>query len=68
MIESLADIYNKLGLNNEAMSQYQKLATQFERDGRLKDSLQIVQRMLDLDPRNVVLITKIARNSTIRTA
>ena len=60
ILEDLADLYNKLGLNNEAMAQYQKIATSYEREGKLTDALEILQRMLGLDPRNIVLCTKLA--------
>jgi tetratricopeptide (TPR) repeat protein len=60
ILQELANLYTKLGLNNEAMAQYQRIATQFERDGRLKESLEVVQSMLDLDPGNVVIATKLA--------
>lgn len=60
ILQQLADLYTKLGLNNEAMAQYQKIATNFERDGRLKEATDVIQKMLDLDPKNVILSTKLA--------
>jgi len=58
--QQMADLYMKLGLNNEAMSYYQKISTHYEREGQLKEALEVVQRMLDLDPRNVLIATKLA--------
>jgi pilus assembly protein FimV len=60
ILENLADLYNKLGLNNEAMAQYQKIAVQFERDGRIPESIDVTKRILDLDPRSVMVATKLA--------
>jgi len=60
ILESMADLYSKLGLNNEAMAQYQKIAQSYEREGRLAEAVEVMQRMLDMDPRNVVIATKLA--------
>jgi tetratricopeptide (TPR) repeat protein len=59
-LPTLADLYGKLGLNNEAMAQYQKIAQQLELEGKLKEAMEIIQRVLDMDPRNVIIATKLA--------
>lgn len=60
MLSTLADLYSKLGLNTEAMNQYQKIAQQYELDGKLKEAIDITERMIGMDPRNVVIATKLA--------
>ncbi len=59
-VKSLGDCYMKLGLNAQAMAQFKKIATQYEREGKLQEALDITQNMLDMDPRNHVLATKLA--------
>ncbi len=60
ILETIADLYNKLGLNNESMAYYQKIAVAHERDANVPQAIPVVQRMLDLDPRNVMIATKLA--------
>lgn len=60
IIFNLADLYHKLGLINDAMTQYQTVATHYERDGMLKEAIETIRRMAELDPRNVIVLTKLA--------
>jgi len=57
---SLADLYHKLGLVNDAMTQYHTVAASYEREGQIKEALDTLKRMVDMDPRNVILVTKLA--------
>ncbi|MFO8058065.1 MAG: tetratricopeptide repeat protein [bacterium] len=59
-VKSLGDCYMKLGLNAQAMAQFKKIASQYEKEGKLQEALDITQNMLDMDPRNHVLATKLA--------
>jgi len=56
----MADLYQRLGMVGDAMSQYQRVAGNFEKDGKLKESLDIYRNMAELDPRNVLILTKLA--------
>ena len=60
ILGTLADLYSKLGLNTEAMNQYQRIAQQSELDGKLKEAIEITERMIGMDPRNVNIATKLA--------
>jgi pilus assembly protein FimV len=60
VIFNLADLYHKLGLINDAMTQYQTVATHYERDGMIKEAIETIRRMAELDPRNVIVLTKLA--------
>ncbi len=60
IIFNLADLYHKLGLINDAMTQYQTVATHYERDGMIKEAIETIRRMAELDPKNVVVLTKLA--------
>jgi len=57
---SLADLYHKLGLVNDAMTQYHTVVASYEREGQIKEALDTLKRMVDMDPRNVILVTKLA--------
>ncbi len=59
-VKSLGDCYMKLGLNAQAMAQFKKISSQYEKEGKLQEALDITQNMLDMDPRNHVLATKLA--------
>jgi tetratricopeptide (TPR) repeat protein len=56
----MADLYQRLGMVGDAMSQYQRIASNFEKDGKLKEALDIYKNMAELDPRNVLILTKLA--------
>lgn len=56
----LAELYNQLGLNSEAMKQYQIVVKHYENKGMKKESLDVLQKMADLDPDNVASKVKLA--------
>src|SRR5690606_18813841 len=56
----LADLYHQLGLVSDATNQYRHIAQIFEKEGRLEDSLGVLQRMVELDPENVAGRIKLA--------
>jgi len=56
----MADLYQRLGMVGDAMTQYQRIAGNYEKDGKLKEALDIYKNMAELDPRNVMILTKLA--------
>src|SRR5512137_622854 len=52
--EKLAGLYQQLGLLNDATNQLQAVATAFEKAGDQGRHLDVLRRLLDLDPENVV--------------
>src|SRR5512136_2858180 len=52
--EKLAGLYQQLGLLNDATNQLQVVATAYERTGDQGRHLDVLRRLLDLDPENVV--------------
>jgi len=52
--EKLAGLYQQLGLLNDATNQLQAVATAYERSGDQGRHLDVLRRLLDLDPENVV--------------
>ena len=52
--EKLAALYQQLGLLNDATTQLQVVATAYERSGDQGRHLDVLRRLLDLDPENVV--------------
>jgi pilus assembly protein FimV len=52
--EKLAGLYQQLGLLNDATSQLQVVATAFEKAGDQGRHLDVLRRLLDLDPENVL--------------
>jgi pilus assembly protein FimV len=52
--EKLAGLYQQLGLLNDATNQLQAVATAFEKAGDHGRHLDVLRRLLDLDPENVV--------------
>ncbi len=52
--EKLAGLYQQLGLLNDATSQLQVVATAHEKGGDQGKHLDVLRRLLDLDPENVV--------------
>ncbi|HEY0840272.1 MAG TPA: tetratricopeptide repeat protein, partial [Vulgatibacter sp.] len=49
----LADLYQQLGLLNDAMTQLQVVANHHEKSGDVAQALDVLRRMVDLDPDNV---------------
>lgn len=56
----LAELYQELGLISNAMEQFQILAGFYERQGRVRDTLQTFQRIVTLDPENVASRVRLA--------
>lgn len=50
----LAELYNQLSLNSEAMKQYQIVMKHYEKKGMKKEYLDVVKKLADLDPENIV--------------
>lgn len=49
---SLAELYEKMGLNKDAIHQYQIIANSFEQKGGYEDLLEVRKKMVELDPHN----------------
>ncbi|MGF1509072.1 MAG: tetratricopeptide repeat protein, partial [Myxococcota bacterium] len=56
----LAELYEQLNLASEALSQYQHASRIHEEAGDAKRSLEVLRRMVDLDPHNVASRIKLA--------
>lgn len=56
----LAELYEHLGLTQEAMGQYQNVANLQDHLGNSKESLGVLSRMVDLDPSNVAARVRLA--------
>ncbi|HTP52607.1 MAG TPA: tetratricopeptide repeat protein [Anaeromyxobacteraceae bacterium] len=57
--EKLASLYQQLGLMNDAMAQLQAVAAVHERTGDQARLLEVLRRMVDLDPENVASCVKL---------
>lgn len=49
----LAQLYRQLGLISDATQQYQLAANHYDKQGKVKESLEILRSMVELDPENV---------------
>jgi pilus assembly protein FimV len=49
----LAELYQQLGLTSDALQHYQNVAVFHEQQGRARDALEMLRRMVDLDPDNI---------------
>lgn len=58
----LAELYEHLGLTSEAMGQYQVAAQIQEEAGQVKQALDILRRMVELDAENVASRIKLAES------
>jgi tetratricopeptide (TPR) repeat protein len=56
----LAELYEQLNLASEALAQYQHASRIHEEAGDAKRSLEVLRRMVDLDPQNVASRIKLA--------
>ncbi len=56
----LAELYTQQGLFNDARSQYKQVAEEFLRTGELEQATKIFQKILEMDPENVAMRTKLA--------
>lgn len=48
----LAEIYTQLGLTSDALAVYDELASRLQRAGRDRDAIDILGKVVDLDPQN----------------
>jgi len=58
--ELLGDAYMSLGLNSDALIQFEQLADMYQRSGRLDRMLQVLVRMAEMDPQNISTRLRIA--------
>ncbi|MEM9115272.1 MAG: tetratricopeptide repeat protein [Myxococcota bacterium] len=56
----LAELYEQLNLTSEALAQYQHASAIHEEVGDAKSALEVLRRMVDLDPQNVASRIKLA--------
>jgi len=56
----LAELYTQQGLFNDARAQYKQVAEEFLRSGELEQAAKIFQKILEMDPENVAMRTKLA--------
>ena len=56
----LAELYTQQGLFNDARSQYKQVAEEFLRTGELEQATRIFQKILEMDPENIAMRTKLA--------
>jgi tetratricopeptide (TPR) repeat protein len=56
----LAEMYQQLGLISDCLQHYQQVAVFYEQQGKGADTLQILKRMVDLDPDNLPSRIKLA--------
>jgi tetratricopeptide (TPR) repeat protein len=56
----LAEMYQQLGLANDSMQHYQQVAVLYEQQGKTAESLDVLKRMVDLDPENLPSRIKLA--------
>jgi tetratricopeptide (TPR) repeat protein len=59
-ILKLAELYTQQGLYNDARSQYVQVADQYMKAGELEQASRIFQKMLELDPENTAMQSKLA--------
>jgi tetratricopeptide (TPR) repeat protein len=60
VILKLADLHRRLGLMSDAMQYYESVAANFHREGKTKEALETVQKLVELDPENVATRIKLA--------
>jgi pilus assembly protein FimV len=56
----LAELYTQQGLFNDARAQYKQVAEEFLRTGNMEQAARIFQKILEMDPDNVAMRTKLA--------
>ncbi len=59
-ILKLAELYTQQGLYNDARSQYVLIADQHMKAGQMEDAVKIFQKMLELDPENAAMQSRLA--------
>lgn len=58
----LAGLYNSKGLPGDAMAQYRIVSSLYEKEGKIKEALEIVRKMAELYPSNVAIRVKLVEN------
>jgi tetratricopeptide (TPR) repeat protein len=56
----LAELYTQQGLFNDARAQYLQVAEEFLKSGELDNSVRIFQKILEMDPENTAMRTRLA--------
>lgn len=56
----LAELYQNLGLSSDAIKQYQVVARHYESQGLMKESLDVLRKISELEPENFVNRVKLA--------
>ncbi len=56
----LADLYTKQRLIADAISEYSFIVTVFERNGKTQETLELLKKMVDIDPENIGVRLKLA--------
>ena len=56
----LADLYHQLGLLSDASNQYRQISQIYETLGKIDESIQVLRKMVELDPENVASRIKLA--------
>ncbi|HTR56107.1 MAG TPA: tetratricopeptide repeat protein [Kofleriaceae bacterium] len=60
VILKLAELHRRLGLMSDAMQHYEAVAAHFHREGKTKEALETVQKLVELDPENIATRIKLA--------
>jgi len=55
----LAELFHKLGLASDAMQNYRFVASYYDREGKVKECLDILRKMVELDPENLASRVKL---------
>jgi tetratricopeptide (TPR) repeat protein len=62
---TMASLYAKQGLSIDARNQYMKVAAMLEKEGKSRDVLDILEKVVDLDPTNYAIQGKLAELSLV---
>jgi tetratricopeptide (TPR) repeat protein len=60
---TMASLYAKQGLSIDARNQYMKVAAMLEKEGKARDVLEILEKVVDLDPTNYAIQGRLAELS-----
>jgi tetratricopeptide (TPR) repeat protein len=56
----LAELYHQLGLLSDATNQYRQISQIYEKQGRVDEAIEVLRKMVELDPENVASRIKLA--------
>src|SRR5690348_12498878 len=59
-ILQLADLYRQTGKHHEALQHYEAVAAHFHREGRTREALDSVKKLVEIDPENIATRIKLA--------